>query len=535
MSMKKRVVVYIVLGFGALVILSWFVFRSSKTKVSSDQNVWRAPDWTDTLKNPNHIPGTLPRTKAWGESDTRGENIYNTYCISCHGKTGLGDGDPGITFLVKPANFHDKAVKDEKDGALFWKISEGHGQMPSFKGALSHKQLWQLVSYIRQLSIQKNNIPVKLQNLLPVANFKIVPGMAGQYFPIPVKLLNVVKSESQLFMVDTVVTGLTMPWSMVFLPDKSVLIAERSGKLLRVENGKVQENPVGGDVPKGLRDIELDPQYKKNHLIYISYYIEPVRPDGGYTVLMRARLVGDKLIDNKILYKAGPFKQDGFWYGSKIAFDRAGHIYFTVGISGARMNAQDLSKPSGKTMRFNHDGSIPSDNPFVHTPGALPEIYSYGHRMHEGLTYDSKTNELWSTEFGELGGDEINIIKSGKNYGWPEVTFSLEYSGKIISKDSLRADVEPPIHHMTIAPSDICFVYGNRYPGWNGDLFIGGLRKSMPFLYRAVIKHNVFIHSEELLENIGRVRDVKYGPDNFLYVMTEDTGLIVRLVPVQKK
>jgi len=531
-TMNKKVIIYIIMcGFGTLAFLS---FRTTTVTI---QEPWKAPSWTDTLKNP--IP-PIRGTNAWGERMVlpsillEGEKMYNTYCVSCHGKNGLGDGAPGITFIIKPASFHDKAVTDQKDGALFWKMSEGRGQMPAYKEVLADEKRWALVSYIRLLSTQ-NSVFNFSKNFLPVAGFTIDPKMTSQYFPLPAKVRNVVKSESQLFMVDTVVSGLTRPWSMTFLPDKSVLIAERSGALLRVKNGKVQEKPVGGNLPKELRDVKLDPQYEKNGLIYISYYIDPVRPDGGYTALMRARLDGDKIVENKFLYKAGPFNQNAFWYGSKITFDRAGYLYFTVGISGDRKNAQDLSNPAGKTMRFNHDGSIPSNNPFVHTPGALPEIYSYGHRMHEGMMYDPKTDKIWSTEFGELGGDELNIIKPGANYGWPEVTFSLEYTGKIISKDSLRADIEPPVHHMTIAPSDLDFVYGDRYPGWDGNVFIGGLRKSMPFLLRTVLKNNVFIHDEELLENIGRVRDVKYGPDKFLYVMTEDTGLIVRLVPVLKK
>lgn len=353
----------------------------------------------------------------------------------------------------------------------------------------------------------------------------------SSYFPLPIKDMEVVKSESQSFMVDTVVTDLNRPWSMVFLPDERVLIAERNGTLLIVENGQVQENPVGGNVPKGLRDIKLHPDYKENGWIYLSYYVEPNEESGGHTVLMRGRLKEDKLIDDQILYIAGPFKEGGGWYGSKIAFDPEGYLFFTVGIRGERQNAQNLSNPSGKTMRLNDDGTIPSDNPFVHFSGALHEIYSYGHRMHEGLVCDPETGNMWSSEFGELGGDELNIIQAGLNYGWPEVTHSLEYDGTAISSDSVREGMESPIHHWTVAPSDMDFVYGDQYPGWDGNLFVGSLGKRQ--LIRCVLKEKVFIHQEKLLEHIGRVRDVKFGPDKFLYVMTEDTGLIVRLIPVK--
>jgi len=453
--MNKKVFISIVCCVGVLLFLS---FRST----INIQEPWKAPSWADTLRNPFPL--------RWGANTVlpsimlEGANLYNTYCVSCHGRTGLGDEASGITFTVKPASFHDKAVTDQKDGALFWKISEGRGLMAAYGQVLSVEKRWALVAYIRQLSVQNSAVTTS-KNLLPLTDFTIdpkIPKIAGQYFPLPGKVLNVVKSESQLFMVDTVASGLIRPWGMAFLPDNSVLIAER-GRLLRVKNGKVQEKPVGGNIPKELRDIKLHPQYEKNDWIYISYYIDPVRPAGGYTALMRARLKGDNLVDEEILYKAGPFNQGAFWYGSRIAFDRYGYLYFTVGIIGDRKNAQDLSNPAGKTMRLKDDGSIPSDNPFVRTPGALPEIYSYGHRMHEGLIYDSKTDKLWSTEFGEMGGDELNIIKAGANYGWPEVTFSLEYTGKILSKDSLRADIEPPVHHWTIAPGNLDFVYGDRY------------------------------------------------------------------------
>jgi glucose/arabinose dehydrogenase/mono/diheme cytochrome c family protein len=533
--MNKKIVIYSLVGLFILIFI--LIFLPFKTVVVvGEQEVWKAPPWADTIKNPYH--------SAWGVEAispailSDGQKLYNTYCVSCHDQNGKGEGAPGMSFEIEPANFHSEAIKEQTDGAILWKLAEGRGGMPSYKGVLSDEERWKLVTYIRQFPNQENgktNFSF-LEKTMPITEeFFISPKLTSGYFPLPKKIQNVVKSESQLFMVDTVVSGLEMPWSMTFLPDNTVLIAERSGKLLRIKNGKMEDKPLQGNIPSGLRDIKLDPQYKKNGLIYISYYIEPNGKQGGYTALMRARVVEDKLVEDEVLYKAGPFKHGGFWYGSKIAFDDEGFLYFTVGVSGKRENAQDLSNPSGKTMRFNRDGSIPSSNPFVQTRGALPEIYSYGHRVHEGLTYNPRTDEIWSTEFGELGGDEINVIKPGANYGWPEVTFSLEYSGEIISKDSLREDIEPPIHHMVIAPSDLAFMYGNTYPEWNGNLFIGGLRKSMPFLLRTHFENNKVIQEEELLENIGRVRDVEYAPDNFLYVMTEDTGLIVRLIPILKR
>lgn len=515
--MNKKLSVSIIASVAAMLFLSF-----SKTVIL--QEPWKAPAGADTLKSP--FPPSPPVIR-------EGENLFNTYCVSCHGKTGHGDGSPG-KFKIEPANFHSKAVTDQTDGALFWKMTTGRGMMPAYGAALSEEKRWQLIAYIRQFPRQNSGLAsISNKPSLPLANYKIDVKIPGGYFSLPEKVKNVVNSESQLFMVDTVVTGLKRPWSMVFLPNKTALIAERGGKLLLVKDGRVQSTPIGGNVPMNLRDVKLHPKFEQNKLVYISYYLDPVKPDvRGYTILMRAKLEGDKLVDEKILYKAGPFKGNGEWFGSKIAFDKKGYVFFTVGIKGERKNAQDLSVPDGKTMRLKDDGSIPADNPFVNTPGALPEIYSYGHRMHEGLVCDPKTGNILSTEFGELGGDELNVIKRGLNYGWPIVTFSLEYNGSIISKSPFLEGMEPPVHHFAIAPSDVDFVYGDQYPSWNGNVFMGGLATKL--LYRVVMKNNIMTHEERLLETIGRVRDVKYAPDQLLYVMTEDTGIIVRLIPLKK-
>ncbi|MEX1062507.1 MAG: PQQ-dependent sugar dehydrogenase, partial [Balneolaceae bacterium] len=309
------------------------------------------------------------------------------------------------------------------------------------------------------------------------------------YFPLPQEDLEIVHSEVQSFMVDTVVTDLERPWGMEFLPDNRVLITERAGNLLIVEDGQVKENPVQGNIPESLRHVELHPDYDENGWIYLSYYIEP-DPEGedvGYTALMRGRLEGDRLVDDEFLFKAGPFDEEprrlrvGHSTGSRIAFDEEGYLYFAVGIRGGRMNAQDTTRYSGKTLRLNDDGTIPSDNPFVDTEGALNEIFTYGQREHQGLIRHPETGEMWSVEHGQKGGDELNILRPGLNYGWPLASYSTEYSGEILTEDTLRAGMEPPIHHWTpsISPSGLDVVLGDRYPGWTGDLFVGSLSQRM--------------------------------------------------------
>lgn len=522
--MNKKVVLF-ALCIGVVAAMSF------STK-NTFQDPWKAPEWADTLDNPFQL--------RWGQKTidpaklVKTQELYNSYCSTCHGATGSGDGSLGAGLPIKPADFHSIRVKEQSDGAIFWKLSEGRGAMPSYKGTLTDEQRWQLVAYIRQLSGLANVLPgaLKFENT-GISQVLIKPGLKSQYFPIPTKVRNLINSEVQSFMLDTVVSGLQRPWSMVFVPDGTMLITERGGKLQRTRNGKLMAQPVGGNIPGELRDIKLHPKFKENGLVYIAYYTEPDGPGQGNTNLMRGKLVGDKLENIQQLYSVGPIKGSPFYFGSKIAFDGKGYLFFTVGIAGARKNAQDLTVPTGKTMRFNDDGTIPKDNPFVNVPGALPEIWSYGHRMHQGLLYDPKLDRLLNMEFGEMGGDELNVVKRGANYGWPLVTFSKEYTGAVISPDSLREGIEAPLHHWTFAPSDVEFVSGENYPKWDGNLFVGGLIKRT--LMRVDIKGDVVSHDEKLLEYLGRIRDVKMGPDKLLYVMTEDSGVIVRLIPVQKK
>lgn len=354
----------------------------------------------------------------------------------------------------------------------------------------------------------------------------------GRYFPLPIQEQHVIHSEVQSFMVDTLLTGLNRPWAMEFLPDNRVLITEREGNILLVKNGQLQQSPLQGNIPEGLRDIQLHPRYDENSWIYLSYYVEPTEERGGYSKLMRGKLIDDTLENEEVLYSAGPFELGGGYTGGRIAFDNEGYLFFLVGIRGDRMNAQDKSHHSGKTMRLHEDGTIPTDNPFAGDRGALPEIYSYGHREHQGLVLHPDTGELWATEHGEKDGDELNLIQAGLNYGWPLATWSTEYDGGVISEDPLLEGTEPPVYYWTpsINPSGLDFMTGQRYPGWEGNLFVASLRPRM--LNRSVMEEGRVIHDEKLIEGIGRVRSVKFAPDNFLYLLTEDTGLLVRLIPV---
>lgn len=515
--MNKKVLFPGLCLFGTLFLLS---FVDSPRY----QEPWKAPQSADTLKNPlTQTPQVI----------REGEKLYQTYCTSCHGKTGLGDGSPG-KFPIEPANFHSKKVIDQTDGALFWKLSSGRGVMPAYRTAFTETQRWQLVTYLRQLPKQYSAVSAsKAKPDLNLSSLAIKTPISSIYAPIPKKITNALKTEFNIIMVDTIAKGLSRPWSMTFLPNGSIIIPERAGKIQLIKNGSVQKTPVSGDIPHGLRDIKLHPDFKNNNLIYLTYYIDPVKPDGGYSVLTQAKLIGNELTEQKTIYKAGPFPGDGEWYGSKIVFDNKGFIYFTSGIRGPRINAQNLANSEGKIMRLNADGSIPADNPFVNTVGVLPEIYSYGHRMHEGLAFDALNNRVLSTEFGELGGDELNVILPGANYGWPIATYSLEYNGSTITQTPLKEGVNAPLHHFATAPSDLEIINSRLFPEWKGNIIIGGLAAKN--LYRLNFVNDKLVNEETMLDNIGRVRDIKVGPDGLIYVLTEDNGLLIRLIPLQRK
>lgn len=360
---------------------------------------------------------------------------------------------------------------------------------------------------------------------------------AEMYFPLPEGPQEVIESEDLAFSVDTLFTDLERPWSMEFLPDGRTLITQRNGTLIQVRNGERLQNPISG-VPDGLRDIQIHPEYETNGWLYLTYYQDPEGDDGGYTVLIRGMLDGDAFVDSEELYRAGPYQEAGGWFGSRLAFDHDGYLFFIIGgrtldERHRRIAIQDLRSLSGKTLRFYDDGRIPDDNPYADSVGVPLEIYSTGHRQHQGLVVHPETGTIWSTEHGEYGGDELNIILPGRNYGWPLATFSTEYDGTIISEDPLMEGFEPPVHYWTpaIAPSGLDFAVSDHYPGWRGDLFVASLVQQM--INRTVMDGESVVRDEKLLEGIGRVRTVRFAPDGYLYALIEDTGLLIRLLPAE--
>ena len=332
-----------------------------------------------------------------------------------------------------------------------------------------------------------------------------------------------------------VVSDLTIPWGFTFLPDNSMLITEKEGKLIHFKNGKKQ---LISGLPKikeqgqgGLLDIELHPDYKKTGWIYFTYASETGAGNGANTTLMRARLSNNRLINQEVLYKASPNTRRGQHFGSRIAFDRKGYLYFSVGDRGNRdVNPQDLTKDGGKIYRLHDDGKIPKDNPFVNVKNAKTAVYSFGHRNPQGMEINPFTGEIWSHEHGPRGGDEINIVKKGKNYGWPKASFGINYIGTKFTDETSIKGMEDPLYQWTpsIAPSGMAFVNSDRYPGWKGNLLVGSLK--FRYISYCTIKKGKVVKEEKILENLGRVRSIEQGNDGFLYAGIEQLG-IVKILP----
>jgi len=386
--------------------------------------------------------------------------------------------------------------------------------MPSFEKAFTNAEMQAISTYI--LTEMKDK-----KEVTPLVKFPAV-----------------VKSNHQSFRIDTVAKGLDVPWGIAFLPDGDMLVTERSGELFRFSNTGKLKGMISG-VPEvyangqgGLMDIVLHPKYKTNGWIYISYSQRAADGNGANTAIFRAKLKNNVLTEQQELFKAMPNTNSGVHFGCRMVFDDEGYLFFSVGERGDKSNAQKLTNHCGKIHRIFDDGRIPPDNPFVNTPGAMPTIYSYGHRNPQGIDIHPVSRRIYNNEHGPRGGDEINLVGKGNNYGWPIITFGINYDGTIITKETAKQGMEQPVFQWTpsIGPSSMKFVVGDRYPGWKGDILNGSL--SFRYLERVRLEGDKVTEQEKLLENAGRVRNVTISPDGYIYVAVESPGIIVKLVPV---
>jgi len=346
-------------------------------------------------------------------------------------------------------------------------------------------------------------------------------------------------SRHHRFRVSVVADGLAHPWALAFLPGGDVLVSEREGRLRVIRDGRLLPRPVRGlpDVrvmgQGGLLDLLPHPEFSTNRLLYFSYAADL---DGGATThVARARLENDTLSDVDVLFRAEPASRGRVHFAGRLAFDPQGYLYVSVGDRGDMERAQHLDDLAGKVVRLHDDGRIPEDNPFVATPGARPEIFSYGHRNPQGMAVHPETGEIWTHEHGPRGGDEINIIRPGVNYGWPVVTLGIDYTGFRIG-DGLKhmPGMADPLHSWipSIAPSGMAFSTADRFGRWKGDLFVGALVQR--HLARLRLVGEVVVEEERLLEGLGRrIRDVRVAPDGSIWLLTDhDPGQVLRLDPL---
>ncbi|MEQ7798710.1 PQQ-dependent sugar dehydrogenase [Pedobacter sp. ASV1-7] len=432
---------------------------------------------------------------------------YKNLCAGCHGE--------------KIDMFVDRKWKfGNKKEDLIRSVTFGHANegMPAFGESLTDKEINGLADYI--LNAIKNVDKYTKTATEPISD--------------------VFKTEEMTIKLETVAEGLDIPWGMAFLPAGEMLVTDRNGKFYKVKADKSLQliNGVPEVLAKGqggLLDIALDPKFSVNKLIYLSYS-KYKNVDGAVlatTAIMRAKLDGNTLSEQKDIFVAEPYSKTQHHYGSRMQFGKDGYLYFSVGDRGNEQgNPQEIKGNSlGKVHRIKSDGSIPADNPFVKNKRVSPSIYAYGHRNPQGMTIHPVTGKIWTNEHGPRGGDEVNIEEPGKNYGWPVITYGINYNGKPISNLTAKEGMVQPVHYWipSIGPSGLAIVTGDKYKNWKGNLLSGSLR--FKFLQRSVLKDNKVVKEEILFKNIGRVRDVRMAPDGFIYIAVESPGKIYKLVP----
>ena len=487
---------------------------------------------TPPMRQEAPIPTTL--------SAQTGPQIFNGTCSGCHGKTLADERGPSLL---------SERLLSASDGVLAGKIAKGAvaNGMPAFESVYSEGQISQVVAYMRLQAATLKGKPT------------FVADPDGQ----------IIKSQKQTFKLEVIARGLDTPWGLSFLPDGRMLVTERAGRLRIIgKDGKLPPEPVSGTPTPwvrqdgGMLDVAVHPQYSKNGWIYLSYAelapgaVPPPPPAPGtspfrapnapsMTVLVRGKIRNNQWVDNQEIFRAPTalYTTSGAHYGSRFLFDQKGHLFYSLGERGEMKNAQDLSSPLGKIHRVNDDGSVPADNPFVKTPGAIPTIWSYGHRNPQGLAWNPVTGQLWESEHGPTGGDEINIIEPGKNYGWGVISMGIQPG---ITKTHEVGMEQPIVYYTpTLAPSGINFYSGTRYPGWKNNLFVAALAGQQ--LLRLETKGRQVVAQETLFGQFGRTRTVVPGPDGLLYILLQvptgsgtglslsapTPGMVIRLVPIK--
>jgi glucose/arabinose dehydrogenase len=440
---------------------------------------------------------------------------YTQLCASCHGDKLQG--------AQAPSMLDDIWAHGSDDESLAKSIRNGFPEkgMPAWGAAIPEKEIRAMVIYIRE---QRSLF------------------QRGQMqFNKPADSVTA-KSELHTFQLNTWVDGLIEPWSLAFLSPDRALVTEKSGYLYLIEKGKLSPRPLLG-VPQvdtagqaGLFDVVPHPDFARNGWIYFAYS-DPQVANGkpvSMTRIIRAKLKGNALVEQQTVFQA-PVDlyrpAGGVHFGGRIAFDKAGYLFFSIGERGAGENAQDIARPNGKIHRLHDDGRVPADNPFVNDPKADATIWSYGHRNPQGLAYNATTDELFDVEHGPRGGDEVNLVRKGLNYGWPVITYGMNYDGTAMTDTTAKAGMEQPVTYYvpSIAPCGANFYTGDLFPKWKNQLFVAALAAEE--LRRLELKEGKLVTQEVVFKNLGRIRHVIGGPDGALYVLLPKR--IARIAPAQ--
>lgn len=440
-----------------------------------------------------------------------GKQIYTTYCAGCHGAQLKGNSASSL--------IQSELKYGRTRGSIIQNITYGipETEMSAFGKVLDKKEVDAVVDYI-----------IAAQDSLPAEN------------PIPAR----VETREYILQIDKVVeNGIETPWGITFLDMDHALFTERKGTIRRLTKGRLDPQPIQGVPPTqelrtgGYMDIAADPDYEENGWIYLAYSFTPgdVKDDNApaMTKIVRGRVAGHQWTDEQTLFEVPDslLVRKGNRWGSRFLFDRDGYLYFSIGDMARGEASQDAGKAPGKVYRIHPDGSIPEDNPYAGEPGALEAIFTIGNRNVQGLDQHPATGAIWATEHGPMGGDELNILKKGANYGWPVISYGIDYDGDPVSDKTKQEGMEQPVVQWTpsIAVSAARFIDSPLFPGWKTNLLVGALK--FEELRRLVIKNEKVTGQELILKNYGRVRDIEVGPGGALYILLNSPDMIVRITP----
>lgn len=444
-----------------------------------------------------------------------GKQVYESYCAGCHGAQMQGSA---ASPLIKKEWKHGGSRK-----SILNTIRNGipRTEMVSWKETLSDKQIQAVTNFI--LASQKK----------PLSNKELKKPLVVQTADYKLKIENLVNSRLQT------------PWGIEFVDANRALISERTGQLVWMINGKLDSIRIKGTpetfsqkTTGGYMDVALDPDYTHNGWVYLAFSENSLNAKDtsvpGMTKIVRGKIDDHQWINEQVLFQVNDSLKlsGGLRWGCRFLFDKQGYLYFTIGDMGRASHSQDLSKPSGKVYRINSDGSIPEDNPLYGKENSLQAIFTWGNRNVQGIAQHPVTGVIYATEHGPKGGDELNIIKKGANYGWPEITYGIDYDGSIITKDTSREGMEQPIAKWTpsIAVGAIEFVTSPMFPKWQNNLVVTSL--AFQELRRLVIEGDRVLDQEILLKGYGRLRDVKFGPDGAMYILTNEPDAVLRITPL---